>query len=154
VLLATGDAILGRPISFDTATRGELRRSPLDTVYVRTVTFTGGKILAIAGENRGNGAIRLIEINPRTLEMVKQGDDDMHPNSLIWVNGSDLYGITIDLASKTLTLGRFNTDLALQAKSKIAVHPNATVSIQQGNVLTQKADGSAAVLNAGDLTER
>jgi len=154
VILEKADSILGRPVVLDPAKRAELRRSPLDTVYVRTLTFTNGKILAIAGENRGNGAIRLIEINPRTLEMVKQGDVDMHPNSLIWVNGSDLYAITIDLASKTLTLGRFNTDLALQAKSKIAVHANATVSIQQGSILTQKADGSPAILNASDLAEK
>jgi hypothetical protein len=147
---------LGRPVVIEPAKRTDnvLRSSPLDTVYVRTLTFTGGKILAIAGENRGNGAIRLIEINPRTLEMVKQGDVDLQANSLIWVNGSDLYAITIDLDSKTLNLGRFNTDLALQAKSKIAVHPNATVSIQQGSLLTQKADGSPAVLNAADLTEK
>jgi hypothetical protein len=154
VLLEKSDAVLGRPVVIDPATRGILRRSPLDTVYVRTLTFTGSKILAIAGENRGNGAIRLIEINPRTLEMVKQGDVDLQANSLIWVNGSDLYAITVDLASGTLNLGRFNADLAIQAKSKIAVHPNATVSIQQGSLLTQKTDGSPAVLNASDLAEK
>jgi len=154
VLLEKSDAVLGRPVVLDPATRGILRRSPLDTVYVRTLTFTGSKILAIAGENRGNGAIRLIEINPRTLEMTKQGDVDMHPNSLVWVNGSDLYGVTIDLTNGSLTLGRFNADLALQAKSKITIHPNATVSIQQGSLLTQKTDGSPAVLNPADLTEK
>ena len=86
--------------------------------------------------------------------MVKQGDVDMHSNSLIWVNGSDLYAITIDLASGTLNLGRFNTDLALQAKSAIAIHPNATVNIQQGRLLTQKTDGSAAILDPANLAER
>jgi len=154
VLLEKSDAVLGRPVTIDPAKREILRRSPLDTVYARTLTFTGGKILAIAGENRGNGAIRLIEINPRTLEMTKQGDVDMQAGSLIWVNGSDLYGIAIDLASGTLNLARFNTDLVLQSKSRIAVHTNATVSIQQGSLLTQKADGSPAVLNAADLTEK
>jgi len=154
VILEKSDSVLGKLISIDPATRGVLRNSSLDTVYVRTLTFAGGKILAIAGENRGNGAIRLIEINSRSLEMTKQGDVDIHPNSLIWVNGSDLYAITNDLSNGTLNLGRFNTDLALQAKSAIAVHPNAMVSIQQGSILTQKADGSSAVLNVADLTEK
>jgi hypothetical protein len=86
--------------------------------------------------------------------MVKQGDDDMHPNSLIWVNGSDLYAITNDLKSGTLNLSRFNTDLILQAKSAVAVHPNASVSIQQGRLLTQKLDGSAAILDPATLAER
>ena len=154
IMLENSDSILGRPVVLDSATRGILRRSPLNTVYARTITFISGKILAIAGENRGNGAVRLVEISNSSLEMAKQGDDDMHTNSLIWVNGSDLYAITNNLSNGVLNLGRFNANLVLQAKSAIAVHPNATVSIQQGSILTQKADGSPAILNAADLTER
>ena len=154
IILEQKDAVMGRLVTIDPATRKELRRSQLNTVYVRTLTFIGGKILAIAGQNQGGGAIRLIEINSSTLEMAKQGNDDIHPNSLIWVNGSDLYAITADLTNGTLNLGRFNADLALQAKSKIAVPANAAVTIQQGSLLTQRADGSAALLNPADLTEQ
>jgi hypothetical protein len=148
------DSTLGRLVVINSATKSVTRRSPLDTVYIRTLTFISGKILAIAGENRGNGAVRLIEINSNSLEMAKQGNDDMSPNSLIWVNGSDLYAITANLADGTFNLGRFNTDLVLQAKSRITVHPNASVSIQQGNLLTQRADGSAALLDPASLAER
>ena len=154
IILERNDAVMGRLVAINPATRKEVRRSQLNTVYVRTLTFIGGKILAIAGENQGGGAIRLIEIDGRTLEMAKQGNDDMHPNSLIWVNGGDLYAITADLTNGTLNLGRFNADLALQAKSVIAVSPNAAVSVQQGSLLIQRADGSAAFLNPADLTEQ
>ncbi|MDR0495641.1 MAG: hypothetical protein LBG95_08465 [Treponema sp.] len=148
------DAVMGRLVSIDPSTRKELRRSALDSVHVRTLTFTGGRILAIAGENMGNGAVRLIEINSRSLEMDKQGDDDLQPNSLLWVNGNDLYAITINLDNGNLYLGRFNANLELQAKSEINVHSNAAVSIQQGGLLTQKADGSAAVLDPASLKEK
>jgi len=154
IILEQKDAVVGRLVTIDPATRKELRRSQLNTVYVRTLTFVGGKVLAIAGQNQGGGAIRLIEIDSSTLEMTKQGNDDIHPNSLIWVNGSDLYAVTADLTNGTLNLGRFNADLALQAKSTIAVHPNAMVSIQQSSLLTQRADGTAALLNAVNLTEQ
>ena len=127
-------------------------RSQLDMVFVRTLVIVNGRTLAIAGDNRGNAAIRLIEVDTRTLEMAKQGDDNIHPNSLIWVNGRDIYAITN--TGGTLNIGRFNTDLVLQAKSEIAVHSNATVSIQQGGLLTQKADGGAVLLKPADLTER
>jgi hypothetical protein len=153
-VFASPDAVLGKLVSLDPATRKELKVSPLDTVYVRTITLINGKVLAIAGENRGNGAIRLIEINGRSLEMAKQGDDDIHSGSLIWVSGGDLFAITVNLADGSLNLGRFNTDLVLQAKSKVTVHPNATVSVQQGNILTQRTDGSVLVLNPADLTEK
>jgi hypothetical protein len=153
LVLERPDATSGRLVSIDPATGKELRRSALNTVYVRTLTIINNKVLAIAGENRGNGAVRLIEINPRSLEMVSQGDDDVHPGSLIWVNGSDLYAITAN-RDNTFNLGRFNTDLALQAKSKINIHPNAMVSMQQGFILTQSKDGKSVLLNPRDLTEK
>jgi hypothetical protein len=146
------DSSLGRLLRLNPSTGGELKRSPLDTVNIRTLCFAGEKILAIAGEKRGNGAIRLIEVNSNTLEMAKQGDDDIHPGSLLWVSGEDLFAI-IAPEDGSLYLARFDTGLVKQAQSKITVHPNASVSFQENMVLTQRADGSAAVLSARDLAE-
>jgi hypothetical protein len=114
LVLEGPNAASGRLVSMDPATGKELRRSALNTVYVRTLTIINNKVLAIAGENRGNGAVRLIEIDPGSLEMVSQGNDDLHPGSLIWVNDNDLYIITAN-SDKTFNLGRFNANLALQA---------------------------------------
>jgi|TergutMp193P3_1026864.scaffolds.fasta_scaffold00821_11 multidrug efflux pump subunit AcrA (membrane-fusion protein) len=145
---------MGRLVRLNPTTGVELRRSPLNTVHVRTVTFTGGRILAIAGENVGSGAVRLVEINQSSLEMARQGDDDIKTGSLLWVNGGDLYAITVDLRSNnSCYLGRFNTGLVLQAKSAVKVHPEASVTIQQGRLLTQREDGSPLLLNPADLTE-
>jgi hypothetical protein len=143
---------LGRLLRLSPSTGGELKRSPLDTVNIRTLSVVGGKILAIAGEKRGNGAIRLIEVDGSTLEMAKQGDDDIHPGSLLWISGTDLFAITVS-ADGTLYLARFDANLARQALSRVAVHPNASVSFQENMVLTQRTDGSAVILNARDLTE-
>jgi hypothetical protein len=144
---------MGRLVRLNPATGGELRRSPLDTVHTRTVTFIGGRILAIAGEATGRGAVRLIEINQTNLEMAKQGDDDIRTGSLLWVNGNDLYAITAEPGNNNCLLGRFDTNLVLQAKSAVRVHPEASVTIQQGRLLTQREDGSPLILNPADLTE-
>jgi hypothetical protein len=141
----------GRLIRFNPTTGQVMRRSPLNTVHVRTVTFIGGKILAIAGENVGQGAVRLIEITQDTLVMAKQGNDDIKSGSLIWVNGNDLYAITNESGSNDCYLGRFNTDLILQAKSVEKVHPDCAVTIQQGRLLTQSEDGSALILDPSNL---
>jgi hypothetical protein len=145
------DTSLGRLLRLDASSGRELARSPLDTVNVRTLSSEEGNILAIAGETRGNGAIRLIEIKEDTLEMLKQGDDDIHPESLLWINGSDLYAITV-YQEKTY-LGRFNTDLARQARSAAPVNPRAGVLFDESRIVTQREDGSALLLNARDLTE-
>jgi len=132
----------------------EMKRSGIDTVHVRTVSLVGGKILAIAGENKGKGAVRLIEIDQNSLEMVKQGDDDIMTGSLLWVNASDLYAITVDLKTKNCYMGRFDTNLALLAKSVVRVHPSASVAIQQGRLLTQDEKGNAIILDPADLSKR
>jgi hypothetical protein len=144
---------MGRLVRLNPADGKEIKKSPLDSTHVRTVAFVGGRILAVAGEGKGQGAVRIIELNPSSLEMARQGNDDIKTGSLLWVNGNDLYAIIIDLANNQCYLGRFNTNLELQAKSIVKVHPESSVTIQQGRLLTQREDGSALALNPTDLSE-
>jgi len=158
-------AAFGRLVSIDIDTRQQ-RNSLLETVHGRTLTFIGGRLIAVAGERVGQGAVRLIEVNADTLQMVSQGADDIHPGSLIWLNGEYLFAIIADYENAAyanengeyeirapLHLGRFGADLALQARSEVALHPNATVSIQQGVLLTQREDGSVVLLDPASLAE-
>jgi len=148
---ATSPTAMGRIIRLNPVNGQTLRRSPLSSVHTRTVTFIGGRIIAIAGETSGQGAVRLIEINQNGLEMAKQGEDDIKTGSLLWVNGGDLYAITVKNGLNYL--GRFNTNLEIQASSEIEVHPDCGVTIQTGRLLTQRTDGSAVALNPADLKE-
>jgi hypothetical protein len=151
VILNGPDSPLGRFALIDQEGK-ELRRSTVNTVNARTVIAAGGRIIAVAGENRGAGAVRLIEVDSRTLEMKAQGDDDIHPQSLLWTNGSDLYAVTV--SGGDAYLGRFNPALARQARSQASLHPLASLWFQDGLVLTQRPDGSALVLDAQTLGER
>jgi hypothetical protein len=143
---------LGRLVRIDAGSGAELRSSALNTINPRSMVIREDRIIAIAGEDRGGGAIRLVEIHPETLEMVRQGDDDIHPQSLLWVNGQDLYAITSTEGGPYL--GRFNNDLVRQARSTEPVHPNGTLIFQDDLIVTQRDNGAAMVLNGGDLTER
>jgi len=143
---------IGRLVLVDPATGRETRRSPITTVDVRTVTRIDNKLLAIAGENRNNSAIRLVEINASTLEMTAQGNDDIAQGSLLWVNGQNLYAITVN--GGNFYMARFNTNMVLQNRSAIAIHPFASLLFDGQTILTQRADGSPLFLNAQDLTEK
>jgi len=142
---------LGRLVIIDIA-GDEIRQSQLNTVNARTVTMIGGRIFAIAGSSQGSGAIRLVEIDPASLDMLKQGNDDIAQGSLLWNRGQDFYAITS--TGGILNLARFDTDLVLQSRSSIEVHPYASVVFNGGFLLTQRADGSAALLDPRDLGER
>ncbi|MDR1177162.1 MAG: hypothetical protein LBK83_17015 [Treponema sp.] len=146
---------VGRLLSLQPGSGAELKRSPLDTVNLRTVVMLDGKILAIAGENRGNGAIRLIEINGSSLEMVKQGDIDILEGSPLWVKGNDLYAIALggEGGSQSLYLARFDTGLKQLARSTVTVNPFASVIFQGDYLATQRTDGSPLLLKPADLSE-
>jgi hypothetical protein len=152
IRLISPNSPLGRIVRVDTDSGAETRASDLNTVNGRTFITLGGKLIAVAGEDRGAAAIRLIEISPETLEMVKQGEDNIAPESLLWSRGNDLYAITS--AGDGLYLARFNTDLVLQARSTVPVHPYAAPVFNGESILIQRRDGSPALLDGGTLAER
>ncbi|GHV81589.1 hypothetical protein AGMMS49991_01470 [Spirochaetia bacterium] len=152
IRLGGAEAPLGQVVRINTASGAELGNGGMNTVNARSLIQTGGKLIAIAGIAQGNGAIRLVEINPDTLGMAAQGADDIHPQSLIWQNGGSLYAITVSGGS--LRLARFNTNLDKEVESSIPVHPYGTPMFQGNLILIQRTNGTEAVLNAGDLTER
>jgi hypothetical protein len=153
IIEKTTPVTMGRIVRLNPADGKEIKKSPLNLVHVRSVVIVGGRVLAIAGENKGQGAVRLVEINPSSLEMARQGNDDIKAGSLLWVNGNDLYAIVVDLEKNKYYIGRFNTNLEIQAISSVTVHPESSVLVQQGALLTQREDGSALLLNPADLTE-
>jgi hypothetical protein len=125
----------------------------MDTVNARSLVQVGGRIIAIPGETRGGGAARLVEINQETLEMTRQSDSGIHPQSLIWQNGGGLYAIAVRDGRNYLT--RFNANtLAAEAQSAIPVHPWGTPVFQGNTIIIQRENGQAAILNTADLSEK
>ncbi|MDR2246472.1 MAG: hypothetical protein LBE17_07375 [Treponema sp.] len=152
IRLINADSPLGRFVRVNPGNGRELHVSEVNTVHVRTVISLGGKIFSVAGENRGNGAVRIVEIDAGTLEIINQGEDDIHPQSLLWVYNGAIYAAANQGGAPRLA--RFNTGLEREALSAITIHPYATPVFQEGVVLIQRADGSPEVLNGDDLSER
>jgi len=152
-LLAAGilqaNTSLGRLLRVDPNNGSAVQTSQMTTVNTRTVNLSGSRIFAIAGVNQGNAAIRLVEIDNDTLNMLKQGDDDIYQNSLLWVNGSNLYAITV--VNGKNYMARFDLNLVKQAQSTVEVHPYASCLFQGDKLLTQKTDGTPLLLNGQTL---
>ena len=146
-------APLGRIVKLDPDTGDELASSKLDTINVRTLTRIGNRIFATGWENFDDDrVIRLGEIDGDTLELIRHGDDNLARESLLWVNGQDIYAL---ISARGATyLARFDTELILQARSSISIHPFASVSFSEGFLVTQRTDGSAVLLDPVSLVDR
>lgn len=140
-----------RFVMIDKMTGTELKASPLDTVHARSTAEVGGKLVAVAGREGGNGAVRLVVVDKASLEMLKQGDVDIQRESPVWVRGDQLYALVAEAGGPRLA--RFDANLALLAKSSVPVHPYAVPSFAQGVVLVQGADGAVVVLKEADLSK-
>ena len=140
---------LGRVVLVDAATGNELASSALDTVSSRSVVVLDDRIVAIAGQAKGSGAVRLVALDPKTLAMTKQGEDDVHAGSLIWIRGADLYAV-VSVGGK-LHLARFDKELKKLAQSSVAVHPFAAPLFRGDSLSVQASDGKPVLLGFGDL---
>lgn len=150
--MVTRDGPMARLVRYDVTTDRELKSSTLDTIRSRSVLVQGDTIIAVAGRSGGNGAIRLVQIDGATLEMRKQGMDDMHPESPLWEQGTDIYALIV-LDGKP-RLARFDRDLVLKNRSASAIHPYATIDFIDGYILTQGEDGAPLALKAVDLSDK
>ncbi len=129
-----------------------LKKSLVDSVRPRTVVETADAIYAVAGVAQGSGAVRIISIDPTTLEMKAQGDQEIAEDSPLYLVGEDLYALAkVDGATR---LARFGKDLALKALSPMAIHPYAAPRFLEAEVAVQAADGSVVLLDLQGLAQK
>jgi hypothetical protein len=150
IKLIRPDSPEGIPVLVVPSTGEQIKASAMNTVRVRTLVNAGGKTIAVAGENGAGGVYRLIEIDPVTLEMARRSEDQIHSESLIWVEGQNIYAI-VNGADGRQYIGRFNTELLKLAQSAIAVHPFADIIFSGGRLLTQDTRGSLTPLDMQSL---
>jgi len=152
---ATSPVPMGSLVFLEAATGREVNKYPSPTLHVRSAVFIGTRLFGILGDNTGGrNAVRLVEINPSSLTEPKNwADNDIKPGSLLWVNGNNIYAIVINLQDNTCNLARFDLNLVMQAKSEVRVHNDASVMFYQGNLLTQRTNGRALIVNPMDLKD-
>lgn len=128
-----------------------LASSPLNTVRNRILLSTGNTLMAVAGKKSGSGAVRLVLVNPDTLEIAKQGEDPIAEQSMLVQNGNDYFAVVEQDGSTVL--GRFNKDLELKVKSSLQILPETAMTVTANGILVQDIDGRIRLLRYGDLVE-
>lgn len=128
-----------------------MKTSPINSIRGRTIFDTGSALIAVAGKKGGQAAIRLVLIDPKTLEMIKQGEDSIAETSMLVQNNNDYYAV-IENNSNSYVIGRFDKELNAKAKSAVEVQSATAIIVTPKGLLVQNKDGSIALLRATDLT--
>lgn len=132
----------------DTSNGSVKKTSALKQIRNRTLINTGSVYIAVAGDS-SSGAIRLVQIDPVTLDIIKQGTDDISPLSVLVTNGKDIYAVV--KSDTGFVLGRFDETLVLQAKSDVQVAEYTPVIIDRSTVIVQSPAGEMLLLHTSTL---
>lgn len=142
---------LARIVLVDLQTGARLRRSEINTLKPATITDIGDAWVAVAGQSSATGgAVRLVRVAKADYNDLKQGGEEIFPDTQVWKYGNSIYAVARKGAD--WVIGRFDpTDLALRATS-LPVSRWTFLSEAGGRLVAQGVAGDFLVLDATALT--
>ena len=138
-------------VMLDLRSAKPIKTSSLDTIKGRRIYAVGDNILAIAGSADGNGVVSLVLINQRSLEVAKQGDDELSENSVL-VKDGDYYYAVVSSGGKYY-IGKFNEELTRQALSSVAVSRYTPITVTEQGLLVQDVSKNIYLLDKSSLKD-
>ncbi|UTC62271.1 hypothetical protein E4O05_12310 [Treponema sp. OMZ 787] len=142
--------MLSELVLLDLKTEEELRTSGINTIRGRSLYIVGSNLMAIAGTKSGNAVIALVLIDSKSLEILKQSQENIAAESVLVKNEADYYAV-IDNNGKYI-IGRYNDKLELQAKSAVEVLPYTPITVSDRGLLIQDSNNVIRLLKLTDLT--
>lgn len=149
--LTDEDQLLSTLIKVNSQNGQIIKTSPVTYIRNRTMFQAGENFIAIAGENRGNGAVKLVLLSPDTMEITAESNEIVHENSVLIQDGTDYYCVIQD--GKNWVLAKYDQELTLNLKSPVPLMSSTPVSITEAGILVTGAKGYVKLLDKSDLTE-
>ena len=137
-------------VKMNTKSGAIMKESPVSEIRGRTVFDDGEKFIAVAGSNKGNGAVRLITIDKRKLEMIDESAENISELSVL-VEKDGSYYCTIQ-EGNDFYLGKFTNNLQKQLQSKVKVKAATPITITNYGIIVTDVNGAPVVLNPNDLS--
>ncbi len=148
-LSVEGDGTFSRLMVLDALGKKSMVRSELNSIRGRRFENLSDGYLVIAGREGGDAAVRLLVLDKTKLETLRQGTNDIHPDSDLVVQGQTIFAAVKDGVDYKLAI--FNAALVLQKKSIDSIVPQTAIQIDGSRILVQGADGKVLFLNATTL---
>lgn len=127
-----------------------MKQSDVKVVKGRAVAEASGGFIAVAGENKGKSAVKLVIIDKESLEITKESEETLADNSVLLVDGSNYLVVIKDKAASYV--GKYDGELNLVKKSPVPVNPDTPiVKTSEGYMVTDLL-GNPLVLDPDELS--
>lgn len=111
--------------------------------------FSGGiVVITHRGDHKKGHNLTLIDRN--TLTVTKTGNEDIFWRSFIEIRDQNIYAIT--KKGDKYYLGRFNTDLELEAESKQEINQDSFITFFEETIYINRVDKTIIILKRDDLS--
>ena len=127
-----------------------IKESPVTVIRGRTIYEDGDKFIAIAGSNIGAGAVKLVAIDKKNLEIVAESVEKLSELSVL-VENEGSYFCTIQDGSD-FYIGKFNVNMESQLRSSVKVKAATPITVTAKGIMVTDSNGVAIILNPADLS--
>ena len=142
--------LLSAMVKVNTETGEVIKTSPVSVIRGRTLLPTGTAYAAIAGENTGNGAIRLVLLDKQNMEIILESNETVSENSILLQINDAFYVIA---QKNGWRIAKYDTELNLLLTSTIEVNPSTPVSVTEaGSLCVNDSQGNIRLLKLTDLS--
>ncbi len=151
IILSDETKLLSKLVKFNSNNGEIIKSSPVTVIRNRTVFNTGDSYIAIAGENKGKGAVKLILINPETLEISSESDNLIAQDSVLVQDETDFYCVIDE--KETYYIGKFDSTLSLKLKSTITVKSSTPITVTPTGIVVTDTNGNLKLLDKKSLND-
>ena len=126
--------------------------SPVSYVRGRAFHFFKDTLLVVAQEASAGGPAHLLLLNPLTLATVKRSSEEVYADSFVLIQAGAIYAVL--KSGNDFRLGRFDENLALAARSPVAVDRDTSLALFADRVYVSSAARDILALDAQDLSQK
>lgn len=136
-------------VKVNSETGDVIHASPVTVLRQRTFYTAGQNFVAIAGQNVGNGIVKLVALDSANMEIVKESAETVSENSVLVEDGGLYYCIIQD--GSNWVLAQYDANVKLLKKSNVSLSQSSPVSIAPEAIVVTDATGKIKLLNKNDL---
>lgn len=150
IILSDEANMLSRLVKFNVEDGTIIKKSPVTEIRNRTVYKTGNQYMAVAGENTGNGTIKLVLLDDNNMEIVSESNETLAEDSVLVQEGDAYYCVIQD--GNNWVVAKYNSSLVMQLKSPVAVKSSTPITITDSGLVVTAKNGQLRLLSKADLT--
>ena len=149
IILSDEKELLSRLVRFNTETGEIIKKSPVTEIRNRIIYALGDEFIAVAGQDVGNAAIKLVTIDQVNMEITSESNETLAADSVLMREGNDFYCIIAD--GSNWKVGKFDSNLVLKLKSDVNVKSSTPITITDSGIVITDSTGRLRLLNKADL---